>query len=280
MMRQATRFRELAVAGGITVILVVLVWSIVYAQRLARDKVAIRTAERVATDLQHYAARHGGTYPQNIGGHWPGIMTRLEPDNELPVKPAPAIFKTWADDEGDYIQGYSDAHGSMYQLLFRVAGGTGKVYCRDPKGMGPVASSLFGTSGPWTGCPSTPVVSAKGYDKAAIELAAKVAANLQHYAARHGGAYPQNISGHWPSIMTKLAPDNELPVKPAPAIFKTWAEDEGDYIQGYSDANGSTYQLLFQAAGGTGKAYCRDPKGTAPVAPSLFGKPGPWAGCP
>lgn len=117
-------------------------------------------------------------------------------------------------------------------------------------------------------------------DAAAVEWADRVAVNLRRYADRHAGAYPPNISGYWPGIMVKLRPDNDWPAKPPPFIFKAWAGDEGENIQGYSDGEGSIYQLLFRAAGGTGKVYCRDPKGTTSVAPALLGKPGPWDGCP
>ena len=259
-----------------------------YKERRQRgsDRTAIRLADQVVANLQHYAARHGGAYPAKINGYWPSIMGRLAPDNELPVKPPPGIFKTWAGDEGDAIHGYSDATGSTYQLIFRAVGGTGKIYCRDPQGLAPVAPSLLGKPGPWTGCPSStpPAIVARispdEADQTALKLADQLAANLQRYAARHGGAYPAKLNGYWPTIVQKLGPDSEWPVKPPPAIFKTWAGDEGDAIHGYSDATGSTFQLIFRAAGGTGKVYCRDPKGLAPVDARLFGTPGPWTGCP
>ena len=245
-----------------------------------RDRTAIALADKVAAALQRYAGHHGGAYPGGITGYWPNIVEHLGPESEWPVKPAPVIFKAWAGDEGDNIHGYSNEKGSIYQLIFLAAGGTGKLYCRDPKGMTVISPVLLKAPGPWAGCPSTRIASPEENDKAAIALADKVAAALQRYAGHHGGAYPGGITGYWPNIVEHLGPESEWPVKPAPVIFKAWAGDEGDNIHGYSNEKGSIYQLIFLAAGGTGKLYCRDPKGMTVVRPALLKAPGPWDGCP
>jgi prepilin-type N-terminal cleavage/methylation domain-containing protein len=115
----------------------------------------------------------------------------------------------------------------------------------------------------------------KSNDNVAIGLADQLAGNLQHYAALNGGAYPAGIpEDSWSSIVYALGSYAEFGTT-APAIIS----GPGGGLLVYTDAAGSTFQIEFTAAGGTGTVYCRDPNGLATLG-SWSGGAGPWAGCP
>jgi len=111
-------------------------------------------------------------------------------------------------------------------------------------------------------------------DNTAIALADQLAANLQHYAALNGGAYPANMAeSTWDAVIAALGADTEFAAT-VPAIVAT----PGNLLV-YTDAAGSTFQIEVEAAQGTGMVYCRDPNGLAALA-AWNGAAGPWAGCP
>jgi prepilin-type N-terminal cleavage/methylation domain-containing protein len=114
----------------------------------------------------------------------------------------------------------------------------------------------------------------KSNDNIAIGLADQLAQNLAHYAALNGGAYPAGITNDsWSSIVYALGSYAELGTT-APAIVS--GRTGGLLV--YTDATGSTFQIEFTAAGGTGTVYCRDSVGLAPL--SSWQTAGPFSGCP
>jgi len=117
-------------------------------------------------------------------------------------------------------------------------------------------------------------VRARANDNTAIGLADQLAANLQHYAALSGGAYPFNMANSaWGAAIAALGTDAEFAAT-VPAIVA----DPGGLLV-YTDAAGLTFQIEVEAAQGTGTVYCRDPNGLATLA-AWNGAAGPWAGCP
>jgi prepilin-type N-terminal cleavage/methylation domain-containing protein len=119
-------------------------------------------------------------------------------------------------------------------------------------------------------------VQQKSRDDAAINMADQVAANLNHYMG-FVGYYPTGYTGQgnatWSQIMTALGSYAEFSTT-APSIFAS----PGAFAV-YTDAAGSTFQIAFKAAGGTGTVYCRDPNGMAAIS-SMPSTAGPWSGCP
>jgi len=112
----------------------------------------------------------------------------------------------------------------------------------------------------------------KSNDNIAIGMAQQLAANLQHYAALDGGAYPAGEgAANWPAIMTALRPYQEF----TPTVPVLFSAPGG--IALYTDAVGSTYQIMFASSGGA-SAYCLDPNGLSTM--QWNGGNGPWAGCP
>jgi len=117
-------------------------------------------------------------------------------------------------------------------------------------------------------------------DDTAIALVDQMADNFQHYAGLEG-TFPLGAQGQdWSAIITALGADAEFPSTP-PAMFKANASDStGTLINAYTDAAGSTFQIAFKSATGTGTVFCKDSNGYAVVAASTLGQNGPWNGCP
>ena len=117
-------------------------------------------------------------------------------------------------------------------------------------------------------------------DDTAIALADQVADNFQHYSGFEG-TFPLGTQAQdWSAVVTALGADAEFPSTP-PAMFKTNASDStGSLINAYTDAGGSTFQIVFKSATGTGTVFCKDANGYASVAGSSLGQDGPWTGCP
>lgn len=114
-------------------------------------------------------------------------------------------------------------------------------------------------------------------DNMAIGMADQVAANLNHYMG-FAGTYPTGYTGQgaatWNQIMTAMGQYAEFPATPPPVFPGT----NGFVV--YTDSAGSTFQIVFQANGGTGTIYCRDPNGQGTL-PSWPTGAGPWwTGCP
>ena len=121
---------------------------------------------------------------------------------------------------------------------------------------------------------------AKSRDNAAIAMADQLAANLAHYAALNNGAYPTGQAGYWwATVIGNLGSFAELP-SAAPAIIGIQPGGAaGSGLHVYTDAAGTTFQIQFVAAGGTGTVYCRTPNGLGTLS-SWNASGGPWAGCP
>jgi prepilin-type N-terminal cleavage/methylation domain-containing protein len=114
----------------------------------------------------------------------------------------------------------------------------------------------------------------KSNDNIAIGLADQLASNFGHYAAITMSGYPANLSGvTWQQAVGALGQYAEFP-STTPSIFT----GAGGLIV-WTDSAGSTFQIAFRAAGGTGTVYCRDPNGLAAIG-SLPSSGGPWSGCP
>ena len=121
---------------------------------------------------------------------------------------------------------------------------------------------------------------AKSRDNAAIGLADELAANLSHYAALNGGAYPTSLDNCWYGTVSKMGSTAEFSTAP-PAIFMTGATDtSGCNAIAWSDSAGSTFQVEFRAAGGTGTIYCRDPNGLATISTWNGNPTSSMSGCP
>jgi prepilin-type N-terminal cleavage/methylation domain-containing protein len=114
----------------------------------------------------------------------------------------------------------------------------------------------------------------KSNDNIAIGVADQVSSNMAHYAAFNMGLYPAGLAAaSWTTTMQALGSYAEFS-QTTPSIFTSPGA-----FQAYSDGGGSTFQLAFKAAGGTGTWYCRDPNGLAALSTAPSGN-GPWSGCP
>jgi len=115
------------------------------------------------------------------------------------------------------------------------------------------------------------------HDKAAISQADGLAENFEHYAALNAVGAPDCGNAYWASSIACLGTLAEFSETP-PTIFQASSSDSsGTYLRSYSD--GTTFQIKFRAAGGTGTGYCRDANGLATLGP-WSDTAGPWSGCP
>jgi prepilin-type N-terminal cleavage/methylation domain-containing protein len=135
---------------------------------------------------------------------------------------------------------------------------------------------------------------ASANDAVAQDYADKIATNIAHCAAVNGTVPVSGVAPAFTSIVTSLASAGpgsctELlnpTAGPAPAVFQASASDAaGTLIQMSANggsANSMTFQIIFEAAGGTGTVFCRDLNGLGSVTSVTL--PGsvtyPVSGCP
>jgi len=128
--------------------------------------------------------------------------------------------------------------------------------------------------------PSFAATRQQANDKTAIGLADQLAVNLLHYAALNGGTYPANYDNCWYGTILKMGSAAEFSSVP-PAIFMAnGADTSGCNLITWSDAAGSTFQIEFQATGGTSTLYCRDPNGIAQLSSWNSSPTSSMSGCP
>src|SRR5579863_1048426 len=102
---------------------------------------------------------------------------------------------------------------------------------------------------------------AKSRDNAAIGLADQLAANLAHYAALNGGAYPTSLDNCWYGTVSRMGSMAEFTTTP-PAIFLTGSTDTSGCNEiTWSDSAGSTFQIEFRAAGAPVRSIVAIPTG-------------------
>jgi prepilin-type N-terminal cleavage/methylation domain-containing protein len=122
-------------------------------QQRSRDNAAIALADQLAGNYQHAAALTGA-FPASLqAASWASSAGALGPLTEFGAAAPPIFTSGPADTPGTLFRTWTDAAGGQIQMIFKAAGGTGQIYCRDLNGVGKVGSDALATNGPWSGCP-------------------------------------------------------------------------------------------------------------------------------